>query len=124
MLRIKKTTIVKLALLSSLVIGTANQALAIDIAIPVSSSDPLITGAVSTVVSDPGVVGMKNDMRDQVIDAQITAKPMIGVMEPLMTTTMMTQIKDQVKPQIMASLSDRTNPNGIWALFAPPEFVQ
>ncbi len=124
MLHIKKTTIVKLALLSSLVIGTANQVLAIDIAIPVSSSDPLITGAVSTVVSDPGVVGMKNDMRDQVIDAQILEKPMDGVMEPLMEATMMAQIKDQVKPQIMASLSSRANPNGIWALFAPPVFTQ
>lgn len=124
MLRVKKTTILKLALLSFFVTGMANQALAIDIAIPVSSSDPLITGAVNTVVTDPGVVGMKNDMRDQVIDAQVLAKPMQPTMQPLMETIMMAQIKDQVMPQVMASLSDRNNPDGMVAMFAPPVFTQ
>ena len=124
MLRIKKTTVVTFSLLFAFVIGSANQVLAISIAIPVSSSDPLITGAVNTVVTDPGVVGMKNGMRDQVIDAQVLAKPMQPTMQPLMETIMMAQIKDQVMPQVMASLSDRNNPDGMVAMFAPPVFTQ
>lgn len=124
MLRVKKTTIVKLALLSFLVTGMANQALAIDIAIPVSSSDPLITGAVATVVGDQAVVDMKNSMRDQVIDTQSAARPMQPTMEPLMEATMRDQIRNQVMPQVIASLSDRNNPDGMVALFAPPVFTQ
>lgn len=126
MLRIKNTTVVTFALLSALIAGPANQVLAIDIAIPVSASDPLISGAVNQVVGHADVLAIKNNMRNQVIDtqSQMDPKPMESVLQPLMQTSMMTQIKDQVMPQVMASLSDRNNPDGMVALFAPPVFTQ
>lgn len=125
MLRIKKTTVVKSVLLFSLTAYTllANQALAIDIAIPLSSSDPLIQTAVTQVVSDAGVLTMKNDMRSQVIIDQAAARPMQGVMEPLMQVSMQEQIKAQVMPLTIASLSDPTNPNGMPSMFAPAPFL-
>ncbi|WP_339134148.1 MAG: hypothetical protein WGN25_14585 [Candidatus Electrothrix sp. GW3-4] len=124
MLRIKKITAVKIVLLFSLIAIPANQVLAIDIGIPVSSSDPLIQDAVSQVVGNGQVVDMKNSMRDQVIDTQSAAKPMRPVLEPMMTTIMQDQIKSQVQDQMMATLSDRNNPDGMVALLAPPVFTQ
>lgn len=118
----KKSTLFKFALFFSLMTGPANHALALDVTVPVPANDPLIQDAVNQVITNGGVVDMRNNMRTQIIATQAPLRPMQPEMQPLMTTVMQQRMRDQIMPALQAELSDPNNPNGMVALFAPPVF--
>jgi hypothetical protein len=120
MLHFEKTTVVKLALLFSLIIGSTNHALALDVTIPVSANDPLIEAAVTEVMNTGEVTNMRNEVRALKIAEQAVGRPMQGEMQPRMEVVMRTKMQALIMPQMQAALSDPTNPDGMWTLFAPP----
>ncbi len=123
MLHFEKTTAVKLALLFSLIIGSTNHALALDVTIPVSADDPLIKKAVTEVIATGGVTTMRNEVRTAKIAEQAVGRPMNLEMQPRMENVMRTKMQALIMPQMQTALSDPLNADGMWTLFAPPVWM-
>ena len=127
MLQVKKIIKIGLFLGAFTYIAVAHQVVAITITTPVSATDPLIAPAVGTVVGSASVVAMRNNVRNSVMGTQsaidtspeaienLTQLPMQSIMVPLM--------QDVIMVEIMGSLSDVTNADGLVPIFAPDIFT-
>ncbi|WP_339134124.1 MAG: hypothetical protein WGN25_14525 [Candidatus Electrothrix sp. GW3-4] len=100
-----------------------NQAAAAFIQPPISATDPLIADPVSTVVGSPDVVTMRNNVRTSVMATQSTVDTTAPVGEQLpMQAIMIPVMQGAIMPELMQSLSDPTNLDGLVHVFAPTEF--
>ncbi|MCI5212128.1 MAG: hypothetical protein D3910_25865 [Candidatus Electrothrix sp. ATG2] len=124
MLHVKKAVHYGLLLAALGYVAIAHQeAAAITITTPLSATDPLIATPVSTVVGDASVVTMRNNVRDSVMLTQSTVDSAAAVGDQLpMQSIMIPVMQGAIMPELMGSLSDVNNPDGLVHVFAPAVF--
>lgn len=124
MLHVKKAVHYGLLLATLGYVVLAHQeASAITITTPLSATDPLISASVSTVTSSAAVLEMRNNVRTSVMTTQSTIDTNAAVGDQLpMQAVMIPIMQAAIMPELMASLSDVNNPDGLAHVFAPAEF--
>ncbi|MCI5222053.1 MAG: hypothetical protein D3924_05125 [Candidatus Electrothrix sp. AR4] len=95
---------VNFALLLSLAAFTAGANTAGAVDIPISAADAQVSGAMSSVLSDPAVKNVMNAKRDEVMAEKVSAKPLMNKLMPNMETVMMPVVKEMVLPEQMKGL--------------------
>lgn len=101
-----------------------HQAAAITITTPLSANDPLIAGSVTNAVGSSELVDMRNNVRDSVMLTQSTIDTTAAVGSQLpMQAIMIPLMQESIMPELMTSLSDPANADGLVHVFAPAEFT-
>ena len=124
MLHVQQSVKYGLFLAAFACLAIVHQAAAITITTPLSASDPLIAGSVTNVVGSTELVDMRNNVRTSVMTTQSTIDTTAAVGDQLpMQAIMIPLMQASIMPELMASLSDSANTDGLVHVFAPAEFT-